>query len=1160
MMKPYVHLADMLEYEARNGKGIVFIHKKSETRMSYRELYDLGMKLAQRLHMRGWHSRDEVVLQIDDQCAFVVGFWGCMLGGFIPVPITTGGNEENRVKFQQVWGTLNRPRLLTDSEPLEAEASEIRDDKEVFYLRLDDLEGRVSESLGSDTVSEFEPFMPSGNDIAFLQFSSGSTGQPKGVILTHANLLSNMNAFIASSGTTDRDCTLNWLPLTHDMGLIGFHLGPIYAGMDQYLMQPAQFMLDPMLWLAKVNEHRITAIASPNFGYKHFLGCFKKDESIGWDLSCVKLIFNGAEPISADWAERFLQLLAPSGLKPEAMFPVYGMAEATLAVTFPPPGERLVSVIVEAGSLLLGKPVKHAKDNDRRTVTFVDVGYPVAQCEVAIRGDADNPLPEGTVGHILIRGSNVTRGYYNAPEASAGALAPGGWLRTGDVGFMQDGRLVITGRFKDIIFVRGQNVYPHDLEKRAEAVDGVGYGKVAACGAPNADLGEDEIVLFVQHRGKPEKFLPLAERLKRQLSRETGFDIGRVVPIRLIPRTTSGKIQRYKLAERLSLGEWDAVFGELEALRLAVEIKEETSSYATQDEHPDLIRLMGIWREALGVSSVHADDHFQESGGNSLKAAQALAGIRKLWGAELSLRDIFEFPTPRLLLERIRREELVPFVTSGGLFEEVQFAGGAEGDRFPASTAQKRMALLEQAEGIGCAYHIPVVLSVDGPLSSDSVAEALQSLTDRHETLRTSYHWEHGQLLQEVHSSGSAKVELRIFCCASDGFPKCDEWNDEELNGLLTPFDLSLPPLIRAALWTDEANSHRLALNVHHIASDGIGMNVLMQEFAALLNGEHLPLLKVSYKQFAVWEQRNQATKTESIAYWSREVANEAPSLNWPDTSIRPIRRTFRGGAVRAVVPSEAAMAWNRHARSNNGTISSLLLSLHAIILQRYCLQSEFAIGLLLAGRSHPDTQGMVGMFNNYIPVRMESVGEGTFREHWNRSRDKLWEALSHADVPYEKLIELSGRGTESSRNPLFDTMLIYHNQLETTFTSFEAGGCRFEQIQVDTSTSKLDLKLDVYPERSGALTCVWEFNELLFRRETVEKMARQFVRLAEWIAKDPDLKTGGIDLLSKEEHHQVVNTFNATIAPFPRELTLPELFRRQAEAAPDKLAASFEA
>ncbi|TYP79315.1 surfactin family lipopeptide synthetase A/fengycin family lipopeptide synthetase D [Paenibacillus methanolicus] len=1167
-MKPFRNLTDVLAYGAGTGKSIVFIHKKSEIRMTYRELYARSLRAASRLRSKGCRMQDEVVIRLEDPQSFLIAFWGCLVAGMVPVPLAAGGSEEHLAKLRQVWRRLNRPWLLSDPDFTASEgdpwgAGRSLAPEELLNKGEDMAEAAIDEGsarrLASEPIDEADlPCRPDSGAIAFIQFSSGSTGDPKGVVLTHANLLSNMAAIVACSGTTERDSSLSWMPLTHDMGLIGFHLSPMYAGMDQYIMRPSQFMLDPMLWLSKAHEHRITSLASPNFGYRHFLASYKSKHAEGWDLSCVRLIFNGAEPISAEWAEKFLAEMAPHGLASGAMFPVYGMAEATLAVTFPPAGERLTSVRLDPEALRIGGEVRLAEAGEDRAVSFVDVGSPVRDCEVRIADESEAPLPEGRIGHIFIRGANVAGGYYNDPQSTERALAPDGWLRTGDIGYMSGGRLVVTGRRKDIIFVRGRNVYPHDLEQRAEAADGVGYGKVAACGVRSPAAGEEEIVLFVQHRGKPEKFAATAERLRRRLNRETGLDIGRVVPVRQLPRTTSGKIQRYKLVERLNAGEWDEALSELESLRseteAAASIAAPSASVASS-EHPDLRRLAAIWSDTLGLGYIGADDHFQESGGNSLKAAQALAGIRMEWGVELSFRDLYDCPTPRLLLERIHREGSQPSSEPLSLPPAPIRADG----RYPTTIAQRRMALAEQAEDIGCAYHIPVALAVEGPMEAELLREALQALIDRHDMLRASFHWEQGELVQQIHHPGEVAADLKVYECAAADFPDPGKPEDAALGDSLAPFDLSCPPMFRAAMWTDGAYRHLLLLNVHHIAADGIGMNVLMKEFAALLGGASSPNPVRSYIDYAVWEREaSPHWKPESESFWMEQLKTAYPALQWPDAASRPARRTYRGGMVRKEVPADTVRSWERQARQDSATMASLLLSLHAVTVSRYARQPELSIGLLVAGRTHPDTSAMVGMFNNFVPIRLAADGSLSFGELRRLAQDKLWDALSHAEVPYERLIELSGERTERSRNPLFDTMLVYHNQAETAAVRFEAGGCRFAQLRVETGTAKLDLKLDVFPEPSGALSCIWEYNERLFRPETIERLADHFIRLAATTLREPGAKLADIDLMSEAEREVVVERFNATQAPFPDVLTLPDMFRQQADRTPERIAAVF--
>ena len=282
------------------------------------------------------------------------------------------------------------------------------------------------------------------------------------------------------------DSALSWMPLTHDMGLIGFHLTPLCSFINQFIMPTTLFIRRPSLWLSLASKHRITILSSPNFGYKYLLDNINLSAASEWDLSCVRILFNGAEPIDSALCEKFTDNMSKYGLLRSVMFNVYGLAEASLAVTFPPPGEGVRELIVDRDSLSVGETVRNAEiQKFEKAVTMVDLGYPVNDCHVKICDDKGDTLNENTVGNIIIKGDNVTKGYYNNNKATKDAINENGWLNTGDLGFMRDGRLVVSGRAKDVIFINGQNFYAHDIERIVESISGIELGEIAACGIYN---------------------------------------------------------------------------------------------------------------------------------------------------------------------------------------------------------------------------------------------------------------------------------------------------------------------------------------------------------------------------------------------------------------------------------------------------------------------------------------------------------------------------------------------------------------------------------------------------------------------------------------------------------------------------------------------------
>jgi len=486
------------------------------------------------------------------------------------------------------------------------------------------------------------------DDIAFIQFSSGSTSEPKGVVLTHGNILANTYGATEAAGFTENDVSLSWMPLTHDMGLIGFHLVMFVNRVHAHVMPTELFIRRPLLWLTLAARVRATILCSPNFGYKHYLKVLGERTVEGLDLSAVRFIFNGAEPISVELCNEFLDRLAPAKLARTAMFPVYGLAEASLAVSFPEVGAPLRTITLDRHQMNAGTAVRLVDATDRDAVQLVSEGRPIPYCRVRIADDEDRELPADRIGNVHMRGDNVTRGYYEDREANAAAFTADGWLRTGDLGLIHEGELYISGRAKEIIFVNGQNYYPHDLETIAQRVPGLELGKVVAAGVRPRGGEVEQLVVFVLHRGSPEEFLPVARQVSRLINEQTGLEVSEVVPVKRIPKTTSGKIQRHLLEEHYADGEFDAELRELAALRAAQQGPEVGSRTEIED------KLKAICDTALEGKRLDIHDNLFEVGASSLKLIEIHEQIDREYPGKVDLTELFDFPTIAELAQHLQ--------------------------------------------------------------------------------------------------------------------------------------------------------------------------------------------------------------------------------------------------------------------------------------------------------------------------------------------------------------------------------------------------------------------------------------------------------------------------------------------------------------------------
>jgi len=641
-------LTELIERNRNFPRNLTYLEAENDAReVSFEELYERALGILYHLQRLGARRGDKLILFLGNNEQFIDVFWAAILGGIIPVPVALGISDEHRHKLLRIARRLGKPFLYTERRSLdrigafaaqagEQEIFEALRDRTFLVDNLDD----ISRPGSVQRVT--------AGDIAFIQFSSGSTSDPKGVVLTHANILANTYGATEAAGFNENDVSLSWMPLTHDMGLIGFHLVMFANRVHAYLMPTELFIRRPLLWLQLASRVRATILCSPNFGYKHYLKVLGDRPVEGLDLSAVRFIFNGAEPISVELCNEFLTRLAPAKLARTAMFPVYGLAEASLAVSFPEVGAPLRTITLNRHQMNAGSTVQPVAPTDRDAVQLVSEGRPIPYCQVRIADDEDRELPADRIGHVHMRGENVTGGYYEDPAANAAAFTADGWLRTGDLGLFHQKELYISGRAKEIIFVNGQNYYPHDLEEIAQRVPGLELGKVVAAGVRPRGTEVEQLMVFVLHRGALEDFVPLARQVSRVINEQTGLEVAEVVPVKRIPKTTSGKIQRHLLEESYLDGELDAELRELAALRASQQGPEVGSRTAIED------KLKTICDAALEGKRVDVHDNLFEIGASSLKLIEIHEQIDREYPGKVDLTELFDFPTIAELAQHLQ--------------------------------------------------------------------------------------------------------------------------------------------------------------------------------------------------------------------------------------------------------------------------------------------------------------------------------------------------------------------------------------------------------------------------------------------------------------------------------------------------------------------------
>ncbi len=533
-----IHPDLFIGYSDKNGDLSIQTYKDlhSKAKMIAAGLFNLGLKQGDKMIIATQYNQETIEL-----------LWGSFLLGVIPTilqpPMTFSGYNPSVVKLMNVFEQLDRPFIFMSAEV--KESGDLPEDRVKHITDLDFSGGYAIPILKPD-------------DLAFIQFSSGSTGDPKGVMLTHKILMVNLDAIRIGLDIHYPDNMGNWMPLFHDMGLIGYHIIPLYCMVFQYQIETIDFIMNPGLWLNLMSSQKITISGCTNFGLALVLRYFNRKKPVfDWDFSGMKALLNGAEPISVKIMQEFVAALNPFGFRPEAMMPVYGMAEATLAISFAPL-LKLSEVTAFEASLLdrenRAQPVEQTEPSAR---LLSEVGVALNDVEIRITNDEDLPLEDGIAGHIQVKGSGITNGYYNNPGATTATFC-GNWLRTGDIGFFFKNRLYISGRYKDIIFKNGRNYFANDLESMACTIDDIKYGKVCFGGTTGRETGQDIVIAFVAGLQETKAFETFRE-LRAHLRSNLGITVDEMILIKSneIPKTSSGKLQRFKLMQRYINGEFE---------------------------------------------------------------------------------------------------------------------------------------------------------------------------------------------------------------------------------------------------------------------------------------------------------------------------------------------------------------------------------------------------------------------------------------------------------------------------------------------------------------------------------------------------------------------------------------------------------------------------
>jgi len=683
--------------QADPSRGIHY-GMRGDSRQSYVQLAEAAERIALGLLAEGVAEGDAVIVMIGAPQHFLESFWGCLLAGAQPVPLQPGATDEAALKVLRVARVLGAPWLINDrdiSAPFDQMSAahgleEVLTALRAKQLRHDALVNRVE----SDAVVRIRLNAVSLNpdSTAFIQFSSGSTGDPKGVVLTHRRILEHLADLGASCEASADDIFLSWFPLTHDMGMVLMHLLPLAIGAEQAQIETKSFVQRPRRWLTRAADLGATVLCTNNFGLKHFLKMTGGKNPPRDDLSDVRLMFNAAEPISAELWEAFMTFVSGTDLPRAAMYPGYGLAEATLAVTVPVPGDGLRTLSASRAALGPGDTVC-PPEKPQDEILLVDVGRAIENTRLRVASSDDVDLGEGRIGEVQLQSRSAAERYLNAPREAL--YTSDNWLRTGDLGLLRDGRLFITGRIKEMITQGGENFYPHDIERVAETVPGVELGKIVATSVFNPSAQSEQLLIFLHARRIDAELANLARDVQRALAALGGWNVDRVIPIKAVPKTSSGKIRRGYLGEQYLSGAFDSALATLDGLIRA------NARRLAGDQRVRTRQVLGVLKTSavrvLDRSDIDIRRPLVDQGLDSARAMALLTDAGQTLGRDITVAQLYDNPTLLSLAEALSADPPAQS-NAAAIAAQPKIAITGIGCRFPGgiSTPDDFMKLLSE--------------------------------------------------------------------------------------------------------------------------------------------------------------------------------------------------------------------------------------------------------------------------------------------------------------------------------------------------------------------------------------------------------------------------------------------------------------------------------
>lgn len=1179
-------LIDLLQWRAYNqphqpAYTMLVDGEQEEDSITYIELDQQARAIGTLLQNLGLAGQ-RVLLLYPPGLNYIRAFFGSLYAGCVAVPVYPPRFNKSLERLESIFSSCQPAAALTTHNLLH-DLERHNNLKKLFG----NLHWLATDTTASDLAELWHPPVIRTTTLAFLQYTSGSTATPKGVMLSHENLLQNLASMHRSLALSVESRGVIWLPPYHDMGLIGGILQPLFGGFPVTLMTPAAFLQRPVRWLQAISRYHGTISGGPNFAYDLCLKKITPEQRADLDLSSWALAFTGAEPVRYKTIQQFAETFAACGFNQKAFYPCYGLAEATLFVSGGFLAEHSTRMFRKS-SLQRNQAVAASPD-DADAYPLVSCGRGVPDQVITIV-DVNTGIECEThaIGEVWVAGASVAQGYWKQANQTAQTFsahlpshkAERSFLRTGDLGFMADDELFITGRLKDLIIIRGRNHYPQDIELTVEQCHPA--LQKSCCAVFSCEIeGEERLVIAqeVKREWRNPNVEEIAKAIRQAVATEHELQIYAVLLLRpgSIPKTSSGKIQRYRCRigfieqslHMVGLSLIDDERGNTDETMREEQVTREALLIASVPERQGLLErfLQHQLARMVGVqpSQIDMQDSPGAFGLDSLMALELQANIETHLEVVYPLTNFLSQATLAQIANDLLMQITVPLPE-----QAAQITIQETSDQHHLSYGQKALWFTHHLMPESSVLNIARAVKILGHLDLVALKYALQTLVQRHPALRTIFNSKNDLLSQFILENAVMPLIVEDVADWSEGclVARLNELAHKHI-------DLLHDPLLHCYVFTRSEREHILLVVVHHIVVDFWSLALFLDELTQLYTARKsghvivLPSLRIQYTDYI--QQQNEMLQSPAgeqlWRYWKEQLSGKLPLLKLMGDRQRLADLASEAASQKLRIGIELTMKLKELAHREGVTPYMLLLSALQVLLYRYTGQEDIIVGSPTAGRSTAEAMKLMGYFVNAVAIRADLTGEPGYLQFLAHVRQTVLGAFAHQSYPFALLIERLHPAREIYPSQFFTVIFNWLKTHTATTKNLEAlaldepgvhlpfGNEVLEAVPLKQAPAQFELELtmaEVDDEFRGTL----KYDATLFQAAFIARMTEHFKTLLESIVAEPHQKISQLPMLTRSEQQQLLIEWNDS-NDYTQERCLHQLFEAQVTIQPDEQALS---